>query len=92
MREIDKLDFTKTMDFEVVGDIKPTIIEILGYYETEMWGDCTLHLKGTHLELPAFWRYLTYRGWNTMKNGIERKIIQKLWDRKLIKLHEVSDE
>lgn len=86
---MNELDLTKTIDFEVLGDIEPTIIEILGGYQTEMLSDCSLHLVGTNLELPGFWRWLTYRGW--MAREIDKKIITTLYERKLIKIHEISE-
>ena len=86
-KELMKLDLNKTIDFDVVGDIKPTIVEILGFYETEMWGDCTVHLKHTNIELPAYWRYLTYRGWNATET--DKRIIKALYSRGLIRVHEI---
>ncbi len=86
---IEQLDFAKTIDFEVLGDIKPTIIEILGSYDTVMIGDCTLHLKGTQLELPAFWKYLTYSGWLSQDRAVDKKIISELYQKGLIKIHEI---
>lgn len=86
---MNELDLTKTIDFEVLDDIKPTIIEILGYYSTEMTEDCTVWLVGTHIILPAYWRYLTYGGW--MAKEIDKKIITTLYERKLIKIHEISE-
>lgn len=85
---MNELDLTKTMDFEVVGDIKLTIIEVIGYYHTYMSSDCDLHLQGAvGISLPAYYPYLTYYG--CFANESDKKLIQKLWDRKLIKLHEV---
>lgn len=86
---MEDLDLTKSIDFEVVGDIKSTIIEILGYYDTAMTSDCDLHLKGTNISLPAFYPYLTYYAFHCDKETVDKKIIMALYQKGLIKIHEV---
>lgn len=86
---MNELDLTKTIDFEVLGDIKPIVTEVLGGYQTEMLSDCTVWLVGTLLEVPAFWPYLTYSGWNA--TDVDKEIITKLYERKLVKVHEIRD-
>lgn len=80
------IDFSRSMDFEVLGDIKPTIEKILGYYDTYMTSDCDLHLKGSGLSLPAYWKYLTY--WAFGDCTVDIKIIKALLDDNLIKFHD----
>lgn len=79
------IDFSKDIDFEVVGNLKSAITEILGYYLTEMGSDCDLHLVGTGISLPAYWRYLTYRSW--ICREIDEKIVKALLAKKVIKFH-----
>lgn len=87
--QIEQLDFSKEMDFKVVGDIKPTIINILGKYETGITSDCALHLKGTNLSLPAYCPYLTYYAFGTTRQ-IDEKIIRNLLKNNLIELVDTS--
>lgn len=87
------LDLTKTIDFEVLGDIEPTIIKHLGFYKADMTSDCAVHLAGTGaIELPAYWKYLTYRGWCD-KDGdtVAKRIVTDLYEQGLIKVHEIRN-
>lgn len=86
-----ELDFTKTMDFEVIGDIKPIIKDILGHYQTYMTSDCALHLKGTMIDLPAYCPYLTYYSGFLKDREVEIKIISALYEKGIIKIHEIRD-
>ena len=91
---MEELDLTKTIEFEVLGDIKPTIIEILGSYETWMSSDCDLHLKGTLISLPAYCKWLTYYGsFHDIRDmSTEQRIIKALYEKGLIKVHYVRPE
>ena len=75
------------IDFDVLGDIKPTVIEILGYYDTWSSSDCDYHLSGTSISLPGYWKWLTYYGW--MNQEIDKKIIRALYEKGLIKIHQI---
>lgn len=83
--DIQELDFTQSIDFEVVGDIKPTVIEVVGKYDTWMGSDCDLHLSGTTISLPAYWSWLTY--WGFCSNEKDVQLIKLLLERGLIKFH-----
>lgn len=89
MEQIAKeLDFSKDMEFKVLGDIGPTIREILGSYSTYMCSDCTVGLEGSDLELPGYYPYLVYRECFYREfrgnDGKDQKIISTLLDRGLI--------
>ena len=88
---MEELDLAKTIDFEVVGDIKPIIVEILGYYDTYMSSDCDLHLRGTGISLPAYYPYLTYYGLFDKEDSINKKIISALYQKGLIKPHKITE-
>ena len=83
---MEELDLREQLEFEVLGDIKPTIINILGFYKTDCLYDCTVHLVGTScIEVPAFYPYLVYRGWCADEKG--KEIIKELYKQNLIKIH-----
>lgn len=90
---MEHLDFTKTIDFEVLGDIKPTIIKHLGFYEAEMTSDCAVYLKGAFaIEVPAYWHYLTYRGWcDKSGDTVSKRIITDLYEQGIIKIREIRN-
>ena len=81
-----EIDLSKDIDFEVIGDIKPTVREVIGFYNTYMTDDCDVHLDGTPgISLPAYWPYLTY--WAFYKNKKSKELIKTLLDKKLIKFY-----
>ncbi len=83
---MEKLNLRENLEFEVLGDIKPTIRKILGFYKYEMISDCTVHLVGTScIELPAYYPRLVYRGWCADEKG--KEIIKELYKQNLIKIH-----
>ena len=85
---MNELDFSKTIAFEVLGDIKPTVKEVLGYYATMNQYDNSAWIYGTHLEFPAFRiGVLTYHGWQA--NESDKQIIEKLYTKGIIKVREV---
>lgn len=79
-KEIERVDFSKSTDFKVLGDIKPTVIKILGYYDTYMSSDCDVHLKGTSISVPAWYPYLTCYTYS----GVSKEIINELLKNNLI--------
>lgn len=82
-KEIEQIDFSQRLNFKVIGDIKPTIINLIGRYETGMTSDCDLHLKGTNISLPAYYPYLTYYAFDISRETDE-KIIKELLKNNLI--------
>ena len=80
----------KTMEFKVVGDIKPVIRQILGEYEEWESSDCAVHLKGAPgISLPGYYPRLTY--YACFAKPKCRLIIAQLYEEGLIELHCVRD-
>lgn len=80
----------KTMEFKVVGDIKPIIRQILGEYEEWESSDCAVHLKGAPgISLPGYYPRLTY--YACFAKPKCRLIIAQLYEEGLIELHCVRD-
>ncbi len=76
----------KTMEFKVVGDIKPVIRQILGEYEEWESSDCAVHLKGAPgISLPGYYPRLTY--YACFAKPKCRLIIAQLYEEGLIELH-----
>ena len=76
----------KTMEFKVVGDIKPIIRQILGEYEEWESSDCDVHLKGAPgISLPGYYPRLTY--YACFAKSKCRLIIEQLYKEGLIELH-----
>lgn len=87
---MNELDFSKTIDFKLLGDIKPTVKEVLGYYATDKRSDYSVWIVGTHLELPAFKSgVLTYHGW--VASEIDRNIVMTLYKKGLVKVRKVRE-
>ena len=80
----------KTMEFNVVGDIKPVIKQILGEYEEWESPDCDVHLKGASgIGLPGYYPRMTY--YSSFAKPKCRWIIAQLYKEGLIELHSVRD-
>ena len=80
----------KTMEFKVVGDIKPIIRQILGEYEEWESSDCDVHLKGAPgISLPGYYPRLSY--YSCFAKPKCRLIIAQLYEEGLIELHCVRD-
>lgn len=72
------------MEFNVLGDITPIVIEELGEY-VERDVDFSTYLKGASgIDLPGWSPFLTYYG--CFANSASKVIIQRLYDEGLIKL------
>ena len=87
--QINELDFSRSMDFKVKGDIEPTVTEVLGHYHTHMGSDCDVHLEDTNISLPAYWHYLTFWGFyggQLKENG--EKVIRVLYEKGLIEFYD----
>ena len=79
-----------TMEFKVVGDIKPIIRQILGEYEEWESPDCDVHLKGAPgISPPGYYPRLTY--YARFAKPKCRLIIAQLYKEGLIELHCVRD-
>lgn len=83
---VQVFNLDKTMEFKVVGDIKPIIRQILGEYEEWESSDCAVHLKGAPgISLPGYYPRLTY--YSCFAKPKSRLIIAQLYEEGLIELH-----
>lgn len=94
---MEELDFSKNIDFEMLGNIERTVKEIVGEYKTYTSSDCDISIVGTNVSLPGYGKYLTYWGFywqgsgktlEVAKKGLE--LIQALLEKGLIKFHNYS--